>query len=91
MREPTLEHSGAARSGNNLFGFISLVTMESLVITPDNSEDLSMLKRLLDKLHFPVRVLTDEEKEDIGLGILMMEADRNERVPREEIMAKLTR
>ncbi len=65
--------------------------MESLVITPDNSEDLSMLKRLLDKLHFPVRVLTDEEKEDIGLGILMMEADRNEHVSREEIMAKLTR
>ena len=65
--------------------------MESLVITPENNEDLSMLKRLLDKLHFPVRVLSDEEKEDIGLGILMAEADRNERVSRDEIVAKLTR
>jgi len=63
--------------------------MESLVVTPNSSEDLSLLKLLLEKLRFPVRVLTEDEKEDIGLGILMMEADRNERVSREEIMRKL--
>lgn len=64
--------------------------MDSLVISPTNSEDLSLLKQLIDKLHLPVRVITDEEKEDIGLGILMMEADRNDRVSREETMRKLS-
>ena len=33
--------------------------------------------------------LTDEEKEDIGLLILMQESDRNDKVSREEIMKVL--
>lgn len=33
--------------------------------------------------------LTDEEKEDMGLLILMQESDRNDKVSREEIMKAL--
>ncbi|HEY3875807.1 MAG TPA: hypothetical protein VGM92_10040 [Candidatus Kapabacteria bacterium] len=65
--------------------------MESLVISPSNPEDFSFLKRLMEKMHIPTRVLSDDEKEDMGMGMLMMEADRNERVSREEIMRKLSK
>jgi len=51
--------------------------MESLVITPSNPEELLLLKQFVAKMNLRSRVLTDEEKEDIGLGILMMEADRS--------------
>ena len=34
--------------------------------------------------------LSDEEKEDLGLLMLMQEADRTETVSRDEIMQKLT-
>ena len=35
--------------------------------------------------------LTDEEKEDIGLLMLMQEADRNDKVSREEIFSILSK
>jgi hypothetical protein len=63
--------------------------MESLVITPSNAAELSFLKELVMRMKMRAHVLTEEEKEDIGLGILMAEADRSEHVSREEIMKKL--
>ena len=36
-------------------------------------------------------VLSDEEKEDMGLGFLMSQADRNKTISREEVMKKLGR
>ena len=63
--------------------------MQSLVITPQNKAELKLLEDLLKRLRIPARVLTDEEKEDLGLAQLMAEADRSEKVSREDIMAKL--
>lgn len=44
---------------------------------------------LLQKLGVNSKVLTDEEQEDLGLSILMKDADRSDVVPESEIIGKL--
>jgi hypothetical protein len=50
---------------------------------------MRFIYELLKKLAIPSKVLSDEEKEDLGLSILMREADRTKKVSREIIMRKL--
>lgn len=63
--------------------------MKSIVISPKNSNELKFVSTLLKKLSIPTKVLSDEEIEDLGLSILMREADRKKKVSRETIMRKL--
>lgn len=63
--------------------------MESLIVTPRNKAEFQLIFDLLQKMRISNRVLTDEEKEDLGLGLLMKQVDRTQKVSREEIMAKL--
>ena len=63
--------------------------MKSIVISPKNSTDMRFIYELLKKLAIPSKVLSDEEKEYLGLSILMREADRTKKVSREIIMRKL--
>jgi len=63
--------------------------MKSIVISPKNLTDMRFVSELLKKLSIPTKVLSDEEKEDLGLSILMREADRTKKVSRETIMRKL--
>ena len=65
--------------------------MDSLLITPKNADDLKLLIELLQRLKMNVKVLTEEQKEELGLTLLMQEADRNDKVDREEIIKKLSR
>lgn len=63
--------------------------MESLIITPANHEELALIKAVLKKMNLETKVLTDEEKEDIGMALLMSQADRSATISREEVMKKL--
>jgi len=63
--------------------------MTSLVITPKTNSELKLIEQLLKGLGIPSRSLTEEEKEDMGLSILMKQADRSKKVSRETIMKKL--
>jgi len=65
--------------------------MDSLLITPKNSGDLKLILDLLQRLKMKVQILTEEQKEDLGLALLMQEADREEKVSRDEIIEKLSR
>jgi len=65
--------------------------MESLIVTPRNKTEFQLIFDLLQKMHISKRVLTQEEQEDLGLGLLMQQADRTQTVSREEVMAKLGR
>ena len=65
--------------------------MESLLITPSSSEELALLKALLKKMSIEAKVLSDEEKEDLGLGLMMREAKNSPRVSRDSVMRKLGR
>ncbi|MEQ9288615.1 MAG: hypothetical protein RIG77_16965 [Cyclobacteriaceae bacterium] len=63
--------------------------MSSIVINPKNASELKFVMELLQKLGVNSKVLTDEEQEDLGLSILMKDADRSDVVPESEIIGKL--
>jgi hypothetical protein len=63
--------------------------MSYIVINPKSSEELKFISELLKKLGVKSKVLSDEDSEDLGLALLMREADRTETVSEEEIMSKL--
>jgi hypothetical protein len=63
--------------------------MTTLLITPKTTSELKLLEKLLQGLGIPSRPLTAEEKEDMGMTILMKQADRSKKVSREAIMKKL--
>ncbi len=65
--------------------------MQSLLITPKDGAELELLSALLSRMNITTTVIDDDDKEDIGLGILMQEANRNEQVSRESIFKALGR
>jgi len=52
---------------------------------------MSLIQRLLERINARFRVLSEDEKEDIGLLSLMAEGDPNDTVPEEEVMRILRR
>ena len=63
--------------------------METLILNSKSSSDLKLLADLAKKLGISVKYLTDEEIEDIGMLKFLAEADRDEVVTKEQVMAKL--
>jgi hypothetical protein len=63
--------------------------MQSVLVTPKNIEEYIMLTEFLKSKNLDSFELSLEDKEDFGLLQLMDEADRNKRVPRENIMSIL--
>lgn len=65
--------------------------MHSILITPKSQAEFDLMQDLLKRMRIKARVLdlTDEEKEDLGLSILMDQADRASRVSREDILSAL--
>lgn len=67
--------------------------MDTLIVSPKTIEDIKILTDLLNRLGISVSVLrlSEEEKEDLGLAILMQDANREEKVTRDEVMKKIGR
>ena len=63
--------------------------MESIVIRPKTRDEAKLITDLLEKMNISLKVITDEEKEDMGLLMMMKEIDRGEKVSYEEMMKKL--
>ena len=63
--------------------------MKSLVITPKDINELNFVAELLQKMGISSIILSDEEKEDAGLLVMMQEADKIDTVSRQEIVSKL--
>jgi len=63
--------------------------MESIVINPKTKDEAKLITDLLSKMNISSKIITEEEKEDIGLLAMMKEVDRNEKVSYEEVMKKL--
>ena len=63
--------------------------MESIIISPRTQDEIKIIQELLDKLNISSTIITDEEKEDMGLLAMMKEVDRNDKVSRDAIMKKL--
>ena len=65
--------------------------MQSLLITPKDEAEFGLLSALLERMHIAVTVIADDDKEDIGMGLLIQEADRSQAVSRESIFKALGR
>jgi len=63
--------------------------METLLVKTKNKNETKLVSDLLKKMRIQTVILSDEEREDIGLIKLMKQANRNEKVARQEIMTKL--
>jgi hypothetical protein len=64
--------------------------MQTLLIETKDAAEYSLIKALLEKMKIRMKVLnlSDDEKEDLGLSLLMQEVDWNETVSRDVIMSK---
>jgi len=60
--------------------------MDALIIKSDNKSELDLIKELVKRMGLESRILSAEEMEDIGMGILMGQSDRSKTVPESEIM-----
>lgn len=63
--------------------------MNSILINPKDEKELLFISQLLNKMGVENKVLSVEEKEDLGLSIMMREADRKSVVAEEEVIYKL--
>jgi hypothetical protein len=63
--------------------------MSSIVISPKDPNEFKFLKNLLEKLGVKSKVLSDEDIEDLGMSVLMKDADRSDRVSESEVINKL--
>ena len=62
---------------------------QALLVSTENQEEMLFLESLLKKLGIKSKLLTDEEREDFGLGLLMKEVDTSKTVSYEKVMKKL--
>jgi hypothetical protein len=63
--------------------------MESIIISPKTQDEAKLIQDLLVKMNISSTIITDEEKEDMGLLTMIKEADRNDKVSRDAVMKKL--
>lgn len=73
------------------FTFTTRKAMQSLLITPKDDAELELLSALLTRLNITTTVIAEDDREDVGLGILLQQADRSEHVSRESIFKALGR
>ena len=59
------------------------------MISPKNKQELQFISKLLQRLGVNSKVLSNEDTEDLGLSLLMKEADRSDFATEDEIMSKL--
>ena len=63
--------------------------MKAILIQPKDRTEMNFINGLMKKLGISTHPLSAEEMEDIGMGFLMKEADRSQKVSRESVMRKL--
>ena len=63
--------------------------MDTLLVSPKDTQEFQLISDLFSRMKVKTKVLTSDEKEDIGLTELMKEADRSKKVSRGTIMKKL--
>jgi hypothetical protein len=63
--------------------------MNAILIKPNTETDFELINSILKRLKVKAKIMKDEELEDLGLSILMKEADRSKKVSEESILRKL--
>ncbi len=65
--------------------------MTTIVIDIKDNAELKLLSEMLKKMRISIKILSAEEREDLGLIKLMKETDRTKKVSRSKVMEKLGR
>jgi len=65
------------------------IDMETLIVTLKDKHEMQLVSDMLKKMKINAKKLSDEEREDIGLSKLMKQANRSEKVSREQVMKSL--
>ena len=65
--------------------------MEALIVSFKDKTELKLVSDLLKKMKIEAKVLSEEEREDMGMAKLMRKVDRTQKVSRTQVMAKLGR
>ena len=63
--------------------------METIVIQSKSKSNAALIVELVKKIGDKAKLLTEEQTEDIALGLLMKNIRTGENVSRDEIMKKL--
>jgi hypothetical protein len=63
--------------------------MQTLLITPKDKAQLDLLTNLMKAMNIKPTILTDEQKEDLGLAMLMGDVDKTKKVSEASILKKL--
>ena len=65
--------------------------MKSIIINPKSEAEFILLTKLLKIMNITNTLLSEEDKEDMGMAVLLKKADRTKQVSRKAIMKKLNR
>ena len=63
--------------------------METLIVTVKDKQEMKFVSDMLKKMRINAKILSDEEREDMGLAKLIKQADRSEKVSRDQVMKTL--
>ncbi len=63
--------------------------MKTLVVTSDNDNELKVLKYLAEKMGMEAEVLSEDDKEDIGLLKAMLKGKQDDYVSEDEVLTAL--
>jgi hypothetical protein len=63
--------------------------MKSIVVNPKDEQEFAFVTELLEKLGVDAKFISEEDIEDIGLSLLLKQADRSDLVSEDEIRSKL--
>ena len=65
--------------------------MNTIIVQPKTKAETQLVSDLLRKMRINSKILNDQEREEFGLGLLMKQANRTEKVSRNKVMEKLSR
>lgn len=66
------------------------IDMATLIINTNDQSELRLLEELLKKMKISAKVLTNEDKENLGLLKLLNEVDRTKKVSKSKVIKKLS-
>jgi len=63
--------------------------METLIVTLKDKHEMQLVSDMLKKMRINAKQLSDDDREDIGLSKLMRQANRTDKVSRDQVMKSL--
>ena len=63
--------------------------METIIVQPSNDQELQLLQEFLQKSRIKSRILNEEDKENLVLGLMMQETDYNDTIDTNEFIKQL--